>query len=76
MIGRNQINAKNRVLELRIFGGSGSLVAFKGPAGGQKKGSVAAWHTGHFAIHHSMNTSLQEIFPINKLIIDNDLFQN
>ena len=52
--GPNQIYAKNRFLELRIF------------LGDCRGGSVVVWHTGHFASYHSMDTSLQETFPINQ----------
>ena len=48
------------------FWGVGSA-AFQRPTEGQKMGSVVVWHTGHFAIHHSMDISLQETFPINQL---------
>ena len=53
---------------LGCFGGFWDFGAFQGPAEGQKRGSVGVWHTGQFAIYHSIDSSLQETFPVNQLI--------
>ena len=61
-MGQNENDAKNR-----FFGGFGHFGGLSGACRGTEKGKYGSMHTGNFDIYHSMDTSLQETFPINQL---------